>query len=996
MKFTRSHQGYYVILCAALAAAPLTHARAASLPAQEARENPAVQQVSVPEYDRSKLSRLINKGQAILNSLAAPPPVDNTPGSIGIDTEIPEGLSPSEEAAYREKLKQWLSEDAGNAEPYDIVLTVKRKGKTITRSIIGIQKGVNTYIPMQDLANALRFKMDMDLANGVASGFWGSEENTYVVNATGSTYSVKGETFALPANSTIVENFGEGLGDIFITEELLNTIWNLKLRFDPAQMALLVETPQLLPIEREQMREERQKKFLAQSELEASLYEELDYAFVPNDYKAISKPAVNMSSQTRWDSKNSEISQTANVRGVNDLLFTSADYNIQTLADNNDGFDVTSARLRLERRADAGHELPFGMKLFEAGDISVQPPDLIDRNQTGAGISISNKPFKRGRNFDIITVEGTGQPGWDVEIYNENQLMNFGVVDENGVYRFEGVELDFGKNTIRTVLYGPQGQVEERIEDYNIANNMLAQGDIRVEATVMDANQNLIEVEDTGDRVTDGYFHTASIAGGFNERLTPFVTTTRANTEAGTKDYVSAGTNFTAMGGIGVVEGYKDLAGGSAFDARYSKNFAGLKLTGRTSFYNDFESDEANFGTAAKEFEGEIRAATSFNTDIGSLRLGANTSHTKFNSGKDRTTFVTTQSLGQAGRRFSNRTVTRLEDRQHERTTGRMSADARISDYWNFRSSLNYEVTPDSQIDATLAEIRYNDRDRFTASGDVRHDLKNDNTSLGVDASYDFKKFLAGIGLNWDIGEGFDAILRTSMSLGPFGKNGSYIASSDSLTSKTALLGRVFKDKDNDGVFTEADEPMPNVRLRVNGARTDKTDEGGIIDSLHPTSQGLATVMVDEKTIEDDLLVTREDGYYTVLRPVTKPFVDIPLVVSGALDGNVYFSDGKPAPTLRVQLIDAQGNILEQTTTDFNGYYNFEYVRPGQYTVQADPTHNLVASSEPVNLTQDDPFIFGIDLKIAGLNPQAKAKGPIKSRLEKIISVFEKRQQTTL
>lgn len=995
MKFSFLKHGYYVILGGVILTITVpSYSHATAFPAPE-KENSSIQQVNVPQGSHSQLSRLIRKGKTILNSLSAPPPVENVPGSIGVgNTEVPEGLSPEEAAAYREKLQQWLSEDSENAEPFDIILTVKRKGKTVSRSVIGIQKGINTYIPMQDLANALRFKINMDLANETVSGFWGTEDNTYSVNVPNNTYSVKGESFALPAGSVLVQNFGEGLGDIYVTEELLNTIWSIKLRFDPAQMALLIETPQLLPVEREKMREERQKKFLAQSELEADRYEEMDYAFIPNDYKAISKPAVNVATQTRWDNKNSELSQTSNLHGVNDLMFTSADYNIQSNYNNEDGMDITSARLRLERRADAGHELPLGLKLFEAGDISVQPPSLIDRNQNGAGVSVSNKPFKRGRTFDIITVEGTGQPGWDVEVYNDNQLMNFGVIDENGEYRFEGIEMDYGTNTIRTILYGPQGQVEERVEEYNIANNMLAQGDVRVEATVMDANQNLIEVEDTGNRVTDGYFHTASVSAGLNERLTPFVTTTRANTEAGTKDYVSAGTNFTALGGIGVIEGYKDLDGGTAFDARYSKNFAGLKLTGRTSFFNDFESDEANFGTAAKEFEGELRAATSFKTDAGSLRLGANTAHTKFQSGKDRTTFVTTQSLGQAGRRFSNRTVTRLQEGSHERTTGRLSADARLSDLWNFRSSLNYEASPDAQIETALAEMRYNDRDRFTASGDIRHDLKNSLTSLGVDASYDFRKFLGGIGLNWDIGEGFDAILRTSMSLGPFGKDESYIMSSDSLTSKTALQGRIFRDRNNDGIFNEEDEPVQNARLRVNGVRTDKTDEDGMIEALHPTSQGLATVLLDDKTVPDDLLVMRDDGYYTVLRPVTKPFVDIPMVVSGALDGNVYFSDGKPAPTLRVQLLDAQGTMLEETTTDFNGYYNFEEVRPGQYKVQADPTHNLVASSEPVSITQDDPFIFGIDLKIAGLNPETKAKGPIKSRLNKLISIFEKRRET--
>ncbi|MEM6781260.1 MAG: carboxypeptidase-like regulatory domain-containing protein [Pseudomonadota bacterium] len=934
-----------------------------SLPNTEQPDS-KIQQVAVPQNNRGQLSRLLQKSRNILNNLTAPSATDVPV----LDSDIPEGLPPEEVDAYRQKLQEWMAEDAQNAEPYDVILSVKRKGKTISRSVIGIQKGIQTYVPMQDLASALRIKINMDLASQTVDGFWNSEENTYNLNVLGNIYSVKGESFTLPENSAIVQDFGEGLGDIYVTTDLINELWGLSLRFEPAQMALMVETPQMLPIEREKMREARQERFLERNANIADQYEALDYSYVPNEYKIISKPAINTATQTRWDDKRQELTHTNNVRGINDLLFTSADYNIQTAYTEEEGYDVTSARLRFERRADIGHELPLGLKLFEAGDISVQPPSLVDRNQTGAGISVSNKPFRRSQSFDIITVEGTGQPGWDVEIYNDNQLQNFGVIDANGEYRFEGIELDYGKNEIRTVLYGPQGQVEERIENYKIDDSLLAKGDVRVEATVMDANRNLIEVDDVNDRVSDGYFHTASIATGLNEQFTPFVTSTRANTEDGTKNYLSVGTNFTAGGGIGVVEGYKDLNGGEALDARYTKNFAGLKLNARTSFFNDFESEEANFGDAAKEFDGEIRAATSFPTDYGSLRLGTNLGYTTFVDGSDRTTFVTTQSLGQAGFRVSNRTTSRLVDGDHQQSTGRLSADYRISDLWNFRSSANYDIDPDTDLSSALAELRYNDRDRFNASADIRHDLENDNTSLGVDASYDFKKFLGGIGLNWDVGDGFDAILRTSMSLGPFGKDDSYIMSSENLTSKTALKSRIYRDKDEDGVFSEGDEPIQNARLRVNGVRTEKTDEDGFIDIINPTQQGLTTVIIDERSWEDELLVSKDDGYFTALRPVTKPYVDIPVVVSGSVDGNVYFENGKPSPTLRVQLINADGTMVEETTTDFNGYYSFEYVRPGNYTIQADPTHNLVASTKTATVTQDDPFVLGIDLKIAGLN----------------------------
>lgn len=969
-----------LILSTALSGAAQAGGAPATLASFGEKAGVPVQPVSYgQEIDRKKLSQLRSKGKSILSALERM----KAGGGSG------EALS-EEEAALLEKQREWQAEDS---QPYDVILTLKRRGKTIRSAMIGIQQGTQVYLPLQDIASALLVYSVTDIQAGTVSGFAGGQDNTFSIDIPSATYTVRGERFPLPPDAAFVKDFGQGLGDMFVTADLLNALWNYKLTLNFAELALLVDTPQLLPFEREEQRRESQELFLARNNERPDA---VDETFIPNDYKLIGKPAVNITQRTRWDDVKEELTQNINTVGVNDLLYASADYNAQVEFNEEDGYDINNLRLRLTRRADKGDELPLGLKLAQGGDLSVKPPELIARNVIGSGVSVSNKPFRRGQNFDIITVEGVGQPGWEVEVYNGSQLENFGTIGANGEYRFEGIQLYYGVNEIKTILYGPQGEVEERIQEYDISDTLLASGETVVEASALDANASLIEVDDNGERSTDGFFHTVSVKSGFNDVLSPFFTSTSTESEDGRKNYVSAGANFSALGGLGLVEGYKDLGGGTALDTRFSRRFANLRLNARTSFFNDFESEEANFDDRAKNFEGELRATTTVPSALGSIGLSADGVHTTFEDGTDTTRYGLGQSFALPGLRFSNRTTTQLEESAHRATTGRLSASTRLSDAWSARSSLNYRVFPETNLDSTRFELRYADLNRFTSSFDVNQDLDNEkNTTLGADASYDFGRFLAGLGMSWDLDEGFDAIFRTTMSLGPLGEDGSYITSSDPLTGKTALRGRIFRDHNVDGVFNEGDEPVQGASLRVNGLGTEATGEEGTLYALGPAGQGLVTVKVDQDSLGDDLLIPASDQYTTVLRPVTAPFVDIPITVSGSLDGNVYFEDGKPTPTLRLQLVDSDGGVVKETVADFSGYYTFDAVRPGRYRVQADPSHNLRVAGADVTISADDPFVYGINLEVAGTAgaAQASPKGLLSS-LKNIIERSKKRKQT--
>jgi len=58
-------------------------------------------------------------------------------------------------------------------------------------------------------------------------------------------------------------------------------------------------------------------------------------------------------------------------------------------------------------------------------------------------------------------------------------------------------------------------------------------------------------------------------------------------------------------------------------------------------------------------------------------------------------------------------------------------------------------------------------------------------------------------------------------------------------------------------------------------------------------------------------------------------------------------------------------NIIDTTSTAFDGYYTFEYIKPGSYTVRIDPSYEQVRiPPKEISVTSETLFQSGIDFQI--------------------------------
>ncbi|MCI5060570.1 MAG: carboxypeptidase-like regulatory domain-containing protein [Alphaproteobacteria bacterium] len=857
-----------------------------------------------------------------------------------------------------------FAEDFSNEEIYDLILEVKRDRTPLSNAFLGLEKSGKYYIPVQELARLVLFNANIDLKAGRLHGFIGSEDNLYSLNIKDGTYSIKGTQHSFDKNEAFIFEQKFGIGDLYATPELLNKIWPLELSLDTLKQTLEIQTKRTLPYEslseRQRKRQRRLDKF--KNKAGAPI---LNLPRIENNYKLFSLPALDFHKTLRFDNKNGGVGHGLNVTGRNDLLKTQASYNFSFEREAGEKFRFENARFLLERKAYEEGDLPLGLNLFQAGDIRPRPSRLIDGSLKGRGVLLSTEPQKQVRDFDEITVEGLAEPGWEVELYRNNELIDFQVVDESGEYRFENITLNFNNTVIRTLAYGPEGQVREDEQTYNISNAMLKPGKTVIEASILDFERDLILTDNEPKNRPEGVAQNIKIKRGITSWLSAFTSFTKTPTKQSGRRYATLGFNLSFLGLSSLIEGYRDLSGGHAVDVRTAGNFAGTNLNLRTAFMSGFESEEIGFDAASKTTDLEFTASRPIQLPFGSLGLRFRLDHEKFRRNPTRTELDFSQTYYNSGLRLTHGNSINLLDRHHQKSDGRINATYRINPNWQLRSLLNYDIFPKREFQNVLAELRYKDNKKFTASADINRNLQDQTTRLGGQVSYDFDTVRTSLDMDWEKEAGFRTFLRASFSMAPYGKNGDYIFSSKSLSSRAALSGRTFLDKNYDGEFNGDDEPLEDVVLDIGKRETKPSNKEGYATYIGSPKNEYENILLNFDSLENPFMVSPVAGYSTLLRPASAIHTDFPVIETGVIDGTIYTHEGALAG-VRIELL-ANNEVIDNTTSAFDGFYTFEYVNPGDYIIRIDPSYEqLNVPPKEISVTSKNLFHYGVDFNITG------------------------------
>ncbi|MEQ8664155.1 MAG: carboxypeptidase-like regulatory domain-containing protein [Rhodospirillales bacterium] len=838
--------------------------------------------------------------------------------------------------------------------------------------------GSSIVLPLRDLTDILEFPIAVDSAGGSANGWYLSPNRLFSLNI------ARGEVIL----DGVVSRFDPRLvevheDDIYVDIRLLARWFPLDLAFDLSNLLIDVTSREPLPIEQKIMRDDYRQRVLLDRTADQA-----DYEWIATPYRAVSVPVADVNAETTVDrDANGDTAMTTrhNVTATGDLLWANAELFVG--GDNREKVD--DARLRLDRKDPHGNAFAGipgldGLDVTEAsaGDIFSPQVSMISRTELGRGVQISNMSLEAPSEFDRITLTGELPLGWEAEVYRNEVLLDFQVARSDGQYVFEDVPLVYGVNVLRIVLYGPQGQVKEEIRQFTVGPGQTRAGELDMRFTANQHDQPLLlNDEDASENLEERgrLFYEAQY--GVSRELTVGGNFVQLPTDSGTQRYATASANFTFGEVFGRYDAVRQLDEGWAQRLSLQTSQLGLNWLAEHSIYNDFfseqiaENDDGLASASVLRLDGAVPAE--FTGILPRMPFSLRLAHDRRESG-DTDTSVENRLSAALGPAAVTNTLNYQLDKSSDNTTSTLSGTTLIGGRigpFKARGTVGYDVVPTKEFQSVGLSGDWTVTPEWRGSAGINRDLGEDSEttySLGVNAQ--LEKAAVGFNVDYSDTSQFTSTMTVSFGVGYDEERSEVFVGSNSIARGGALSAFVFLDADADGEFGDGDEPIEGARFTINrGRHTPLTDaEGKVFITNLPTYRDV-TVELDTASLVDPFWVSDRPGYRLVARPGSVSSMAFPVVTTGEIDGTVFrtWTDGTgEAAGVIVQLVDGNGEVVREEQTAYDGFFLFDFVRPGRYTLRVAPEQLMLLglvtdTSYEIEIRGDGTVVSGQDFVLS-------------------------------
>lgn len=599
-----------------------------------------------------------------------------------------------------------------------------------------------------------------------------------------------------------------------------------------------------------------------------------------------------------------------------------------------------SLRMRLYRTDPEGRLLgPLKATHYAVGDVGLLSTGLVAGSAPGRGAVVTNRPIERPDSFDKTSFRGDLPAGWDAELYRNGQLLAFASPNGDGRYEFLDVPLQYGANRFEIILYGPQGQIRRDIKQMQVGIDSIPPQQTWYWAGFAQENTDLLAFRDPVQIFRRGWRGTMGIERGLDMRTSVAAYAHSLLIENVRRNYGEVALRRSIGPTLLEVAGAQASDGGGAVRASWLAGF------GETMVRADAMRGWGGF--ISDRFIGNINGQYSLSVDQ-TVQLG-------------RMMLPLHVDLRQVDRRSG---ISSLE------ASGRVSASLRAMSFtgqidWS-RTRVPVGPDPPDNLTASLlanariGRVRLRGEARFALAGqsaDSRLALvgewagKGDaewRTELGYDRGLDRAR--AGVGYTRRLNKlqlsGFgevasDGSVAASLSLAfsfgpkPAGASGGWRVSSEKLASRGQVIADVWMDDNGDGIRQPGEAALGDVPLTAGNAFVEAAtgkDGRAMVDGLEPFRPVM--IGIDAGSLPDPYVQPALPGVVVTPRPGVVTRVALPMTAAGEIEGVALRDGGNAIEGLLLELVDAEGRVRATTLTEFDGYFLFESVAYGRYTVR--------------------------------------------------------------
>ena len=334
--------------------------------------------------------------------------------------------------------------DGGEEEDYEeilLTLNVPRIGSIEIPSMVYKEEA---YLPVKDLFDYLRIRNIPSENFDVIQGFFIEPGASYTIDHNNSRIIYQYKTHTLDEGALVrTEN------NLYLRSDYFGEIFGLDCIFDFRSLTVTLNTKIELPIIREMQLELMRRNINnLRGEKKADTTIERSFPLFRlgmADWSVISSQETNKKASTRFN---------LGLGGI--VAGGEMNVSMNLYSDQPNTMRQQFYQWRYVDNDNAALRQITAGKIFPQSTSSLFAPVV--------GVQLTNTATTYKKSFGTYTISNTTEPGWTVELYVNNVLVNYTKADASGFFTFE-VPMVYGNSMIKLRFYGPWGE-EQFSEKY--------------------------------------------------------------------------------------------------------------------------------------------------------------------------------------------------------------------------------------------------------------------------------------------------------------------------------------------------------------------------------------------------------------------------------------------------------------------------------------------------------------------------------------------------
>jgi len=575
------------------------------------------------------------------------------------------------------------------------------------------------------------------------------------------------------------------------------------------------------------------------------------------------------------------------------------------------------------------------------------------------GAMITNRPQIRRKHFQTISLSDRIGPGWEIELYVNNKLVDFTTTDENGEYNFL-VDTEYGRTKIALKMFGPNGEIRTEEKLSTVPFNLIPKKEY--EYTIAGGQQKYYSG-------TKNYIQMNGLYGLFS-KLTLGIS---SDIPVGNSDEEQPTT---------AIEATCQPLGNMLVSASYSSNYAmqfdmsmrNVSIASVTARYVKYYENQ--FSNRMGQLNGLSLTMTS-PIKFGRSYIGLRFRYTLDNYKTSRTKGL---SLGFKAMAFKSH-LNYIGN--YRKTTSQSNINISSTSKLIFSSSLLKIIRPQIAVSYDhntnkISKIGFYLHRRLFRRGQLSLSLEdnrifnNKSVMLTFNFSTDFADFTSrGIYSNGNVG--FNQIQKGSIRYNRHMKSFRFVKR-NGVGAGSAVISP-FLDDNYNGLLDIGETTLSDLKTRIGGASVirNRDEKFAFYDNLRPYDPYL--VEIDQYSLDNPMLTPAHENYRVVLRPNTVTAINIPVVTAGEIAGKVdrKIKNGSVGiGGIRLIVVNEKTGKETELTTFNSGEFFYIGLVPGMYRAYIDPKQleRYGYDSEPaynrfqVNAVAGGDYIGNIDFMI--------------------------------